>query len=455
MEQTQIAQTGSGQAHRPWRRHAAPTTRSEAVQAALRDVLAPLGGMAAFVKPGERIALKPNLLMPTAPEKAVVTHPAVVAAVAVAVKEAGGTTRWWWRARARGVVHAKPVIERAFRKVGYRRWPSATASSSDLDTAWETVLYPEAVLAKRYEVMSPILRADGVINLPKFKTHMFMTFSGAAKNLFGVIPGLNKAAYHARLDDPMRFADMLLDVADFVAPSPQHSGRDTGHGGRRTGDRGHAAPVGSAGGRRRHRHGGRGLLPDRRDRPGEGAGAGGRRASGACGAGGRTTLTRWVAPVAELQVEDFAHARRPRAASVSAWADSSTGRCGRFLRRFDRLPRPKAGRCTLCAACERACPGKAITMDERSKVAKVDDSLCIRCYCCHEVCPSAAIDLEFKGVGRLMKRLGMMKWQRARIARKVGGHMATGCSDCWRCGEQSRSECCAANAARAWRRSLP
>ena len=33
-----------------------------AVQAALRQALAPLGGMASFVRPGERIALKPNLL---------------------------------------------------------------------------------------------------------------------------------------------------------------------------------------------------------------------------------------------------------------------------------------------------------------------------------------------------------------------------------------------------------
>ena len=62
-----------------------------------------------------------------------------------------------------------------------------------LDTDWETVSCPEAVLAKRLEVMSPILQADGVINLAKFKTHMFMIFSGATKNLFGVIPGLNKA----------------------------------------------------------------------------------------------------------------------------------------------------------------------------------------------------------------------------------------------------------------------
>ena len=117
-----------------------------------------------------------------------------------------------------GVVHAKPVIERAFRKVGYMEMAERYGFELSIDTAWENVSAPEAKLAKRLEVMSPIVHADGVINLPKFKTHMFMIFSGATKNLFGVIPGLNKASYHARLDDPRRFADMLLDVAYFVNP---------------------------------------------------------------------------------------------------------------------------------------------------------------------------------------------------------------------------------------------
>jgi Fe-S-cluster-containing hydrogenase component 2 len=67
------------------------------------------------------------------------------------------------------------------------------------------------------------------------------------------------------------------------------------------------------------------------------------------------------------------------------------------------------GRCTLCATCERACPGQAITLDKQAKVAKVDDSLCIRCYCCHELCPQAAIDLDFTGLGRVVNLLGLVR----------------------------------------------
>ena len=49
----------------------------DGAEEALRNLLAKLGGMERFVKPGERILLKVNLLRPAAPESAVCTHPAV------------------------------------------------------------------------------------------------------------------------------------------------------------------------------------------------------------------------------------------------------------------------------------------------------------------------------------------------------------------------------------------
>ena len=62
----------------------------EEVEAALRRALAPWGGMAAWVRAGQRVAIKPNLLRPAAPDAAATTHPTVVAATARLVREAGG-----------------------------------------------------------------------------------------------------------------------------------------------------------------------------------------------------------------------------------------------------------------------------------------------------------------------------------------------------------------------------
>ena len=58
---------------------------------AVDGIFPALGGIGRFVRPGERILLKPNLLMPKQPSAATTTHPAIVAAVARAVIAAGGT----------------------------------------------------------------------------------------------------------------------------------------------------------------------------------------------------------------------------------------------------------------------------------------------------------------------------------------------------------------------------
>lgn len=60
------------------------------VEQRLREGLAELGGMSAFVKPGQKVLLKVNLLMKKRPEEAVTTHPSVVEAVVRLVQEAGG-----------------------------------------------------------------------------------------------------------------------------------------------------------------------------------------------------------------------------------------------------------------------------------------------------------------------------------------------------------------------------
>lgn len=48
-----------------------------------------LGGLAAFVKPEEKVLLKPNLLGKQPPQMAVTTHPAVFGAVARLLREQG------------------------------------------------------------------------------------------------------------------------------------------------------------------------------------------------------------------------------------------------------------------------------------------------------------------------------------------------------------------------------
>ena len=68
----------------------ATSYEAAALRVLIESVLAPLGGMAAFVKPGNRVLLKPNLLTGARPTKECVTRQELVRCVAELVIEAGG-----------------------------------------------------------------------------------------------------------------------------------------------------------------------------------------------------------------------------------------------------------------------------------------------------------------------------------------------------------------------------
>ena len=378
----------------------------EEVRAAVREALGPLGGMAAFVKPGERIGLKPNLLLGCDPDKAVTTHPAVVAAVALEVIEAGGSPIVV-ESPGSGILPSAKVLERLYRKVGYREVADRCGFSISLETEWEGTPIPDGRTIKRVEVIKSALQVDGIINLPKFKTHAFMVFTGATKNVFGVIPGLTKVGYHGKFPKRDAFAGMLLDVASLVRPRVSIMDAIVAMEGKGPGTGGTPRKLG--------------LLMAGADYVAMDAVCGGSAGfdTGAIPVlaaarnqglwGGRVADLPVFGPaVADLVLTDF---QAPAKGVASNGLDAPfVGGIGRVLLRsgFSSRPRPQVGPCTICGSCEQACPGQAITMDKKARVARVDDDKCIRCYCCHEVCPNAAIELQFTGAGRLMHRFGLV-----------------------------------------------
>ncbi|MCL5735717.1 MAG: DUF362 domain-containing protein, partial [Actinobacteria bacterium] len=305
-----------------------------------------------------------------------------------------------------GIVHVGSVVERVYRRTGMRAAADAHGFELNDDMGWQAVPNPEGRLMRRVEVMNPILAADGVINLAKFKTHAFMIFTGATKNLFGVIPGLNKVGYHGKLANRLQFGEMLLDVAALIKPRLSIIDAIVGLEGKGPGTGGQARAMGflMAGTDTvamdvaccRIAHIDTSAVPvliaalDR-----------------GLWSGRATDIGTDGVSVADLEIKDFAlPMRNLKEAGSTVMARLEA--IGKPLMRggFSPMPRPKATRCTLCGACEQACPTKAMGLTER--VAKVNDDLCIRCYCCHEVCPSAAIDLEFLGLGRAMHRLRLV-----------------------------------------------
>ncbi len=177
----------------------------------IEALLAPLGGIEAVVKPGDRVLLKPNLLTGARPTKECVTRPEIVYCVAELVKAAGGQP-FLGDSPAFGSAHgvAKacgylPWMEKAgipIRELHGQRY--ATAAHGEL-----------AHLLLSKEVMN----ADVVINLPKVKSHMQLTLTLGVKNLFGCVPGKMKAWWHMEAGkDRDRFGTMLVETARAIAP---------------------------------------------------------------------------------------------------------------------------------------------------------------------------------------------------------------------------------------------
>src|SRR3989338_6863918 len=95
---------------------------NEEVYRIVKESVDLLGGIGAFVKNGEQILLKPNILSAKPPDAAVTTHPAVVRAVIQLVKEAGATP----------VVGDSPGIGSA-EKVAQKCGIAAVAKEFDVD----------------------------------------------------------------------------------------------------------------------------------------------------------------------------------------------------------------------------------------------------------------------------------------------------------------------------------
>ncbi len=170
-----------------------------------------LGGVSRFAKRGEKIVMKPNVLIGSRPESSVTTHPSVFKAVGQALMGAGVSV-YYGDSPAFGKCAAS-VGRSGLKRVG----DESGFSLADFD-AGRAVSHPHGLLMKSFVIANGVLDCDGMIGLPKLKTHPLVRFTGAIKNQFGCIPGLLKSQYHAKVPDPYDFATMLVDLNTAARP---------------------------------------------------------------------------------------------------------------------------------------------------------------------------------------------------------------------------------------------
>lgn len=176
----------------------------------LEHVLAPLGGLAAVVKPGDRVLLKPNLLTGSRPGKECITRPELVYCVAKQVQALGGQPflgdspafgSAYGVAKANGYLPFLEELDLPVVEFHGQRYQSIGESFDHLRLSKEA------------------MAADVVINLPKVKSHMQLTMTMGVKNLFGCVPGKMKAWWHLEAGkDRDRFGEMLVETARSIGP---------------------------------------------------------------------------------------------------------------------------------------------------------------------------------------------------------------------------------------------
>ncbi|MBE7057118.1 MAG: DUF362 domain-containing protein [Ruminococcaceae bacterium] len=368
----------------------------EVILERVKEIFEKNGGIEKFASPGKKVVIKPNLVSKKSPEAAATTHPSLVWAVATLCKEAGADVVI---AESSGGPYEKPLMKALYRATGIEQAALDSGAILNYDLTETKVDNPGAKYLKSLNIITPVAEADTVISLSKLKTHGMMVYTGAVKNLFGVIAGLQKAEYHMKMSDYDEFADCIIDI--FLSARVSLNIIDAVVGMDRDGP--------TAGDPKKMD-----LLISSTD-----AFEADMTALEIIGVKPERVPVFKNAIKRGLVKEntkdfDFAGGLKPSDVLVPDFKVKYNDQLnnlyfikGPFGKWFSKIIRPRPvfhrNKCKACRECEKCCPAKVITVT-KEKGAKVNLDGCIRCYCCQELCPFKAVTIKKPLLNKLFIR---------------------------------------------------
>lgn len=368
-----------------------------------------LGGVSHFIKPGSNVLIKPNLCLAEPPERCITTHPEVVRKIVTMFSQAGANV----------IVGDNPVGD-ADRSRMNTIWQRTGIAEILLELDCERSFLDRAMVAfslwvkekeYSYYISKEVLSMDIIVNVPKFKTHSLMTFTGAVKNLYGLLPGNSKKKLHSQLPVHKDFAEMLLDIYRRVRPGLNIMDAVIGIEGDGPGAQGIPRKIGvimaseDAIALDSVATAIMGLEPNLIHTNRMGALKG-------FGESNLSNIEIIGNPINDFIINDFKQPMTFRYRPDITHKIFSLSRPHVYI---------KSDYCKACGLCVPNCPADSISIDHGT--AKIDQKKCISCMTCHEICPSCAV---FTEMSSFYNELTGLRNKRIEKQRKEGDNVVCG-----------------------------
>ena len=358
------------------------------IDEAVKNLFDSLGGAKNVVGQNKNVLLKVNLVREMSPEKCGTTHPSIVEAVSkILIAQTGAKV---FVGDSSGSAYNKTVMNATFKTCGMTQ-ACLNSGAQLIDNFESSSKQINGKVVHTLDIIDVFNDADVVINIGKLKTHSFTGYTGAVKNLYGLIPGLVKAQTHSLYPTLNVFCDCLIDIEQFASQKIVLHFVDAvmcmeGDGP----TNGTPKFVGKILA---------GTDPYLVDVAGVSFFASPQEMPLIKKAQERNLLPLDLATteidfeeISKDYIDDF------KTVTVVDGDFTKKGFLRRFLRKNWVTKRPVINRkkCRGCARCYAHCPQKAIDMVGKTspKIAYIRNKECIRCYCCQELCPHNAVKLK-------------------------------------------------------------
>lgn len=356
------------------------------------DELIKLIGGLDWVKPEMKIVIKANLVTFLKPEAAATTHPALLCELVKRLTEKGAKVVV---GDSPGGIYNSLYVNRVYAAT---KIDEVKKYGGSLNENFEQSMakFENGKVLKEFPYTSYLDDADVIINFCKLKTHGMMGMSSAVKNLFGIIPGTKKPEFHYLYPDHNDFANMLIDLNEFLKPklcivdavvgmegngptagTPRQIGAILASTNPYKLDLACASIIGlkiddvptlSESLKR-------GLIPDSIE---------------------KLDIND---DIFKYHIENYNNVLTHR---TLTFEDKKTLFGRTATRLLQAKPNLKTDECVGCGKCAEVCPVKAIEIV--NKKAKIDRKKCIKCFCCQEFCPKGAMKVKRTVVARLLTK---------------------------------------------------